>query len=276
MQSRTRKPKGRRTKPRRKQQGGIDRNKTLIQTYGKIQQNKLNFLPPWLEAPMRYGDSFILTVLSFSVADYIFRANSLFDPDRTSGGHQPLGYDQLTPSYNRYRVDKFDWKISLPSTAVTYSATVVPVNGAASLTSSSLSQEYPLADLRTVGFNGGPSAIFHEIVNLPELNGKSMIAYNTDDTTGSLTTTNPVETIDLHIFLNNPNTVSLSCQVNVKLFYRAVFYDPITPGQSFDKCEKPVKKWDYTRPFFRSATMPTPEQVREYENLHRAALAMTQ
>ncbi len=38
--------------------------------------------------------------------------NSLFDPDRTGGGHQPMYFDQLCPTvYNRYRVTACAYKV---------------------------------------------------------------------------------------------------------------------------------------------------------------------
>ena len=39
-----------------------------------------------------------------STALQSFRAASLFDPDRTSTGHQPLFYDEMALIYNQYRV----------------------------------------------------------------------------------------------------------------------------------------------------------------------------
>jgi len=37
-------------------------------------------------------------------ASVIYRGNGLFDPEQAVGGQQPLGYDQLTSFYQRYRV----------------------------------------------------------------------------------------------------------------------------------------------------------------------------
>jgi hypothetical protein len=37
---------------------------------------------------------------------YRFRANSIFDPDLTSAGHQPYGHDTLQNIYKSYVVDK--------------------------------------------------------------------------------------------------------------------------------------------------------------------------
>lgn len=38
-------------------------------------------------------------------ASYLFRANSIFDPDQTGVGHQPYGHDILEQIYNHYCVD---------------------------------------------------------------------------------------------------------------------------------------------------------------------------
>jgi len=39
-----------------------------------------------------------------SAAGYNYRANSVFDPDQTATGHQPLYFDNFAAVYNRYRV----------------------------------------------------------------------------------------------------------------------------------------------------------------------------
>jgi hypothetical protein len=53
---------------------------------------------------LRYSTNFSLTSTAGVVASYVFVANGLFDPDYTSTGHQPMGFDQLMLSYNHYCV----------------------------------------------------------------------------------------------------------------------------------------------------------------------------
>lgn len=53
---------------------------------------------------MRYVDSIQLNPGAASVANYQFRANSIFDPDLTGTGHQPLGHDEWQLFYNHYVV----------------------------------------------------------------------------------------------------------------------------------------------------------------------------
>jgi hypothetical protein len=46
-----------------------------------------------------------------SQAEYVYRLNSLFDPDQTGVGGQPDGFDQLKALYGRYRVIAVDVEV---------------------------------------------------------------------------------------------------------------------------------------------------------------------
>lgn len=48
-----------------------------------------------------------------------FRANSLFDPDRTGTGHQPIGFDEWAVFYNRYTVVSSSIKVTAYGSAAT-------------------------------------------------------------------------------------------------------------------------------------------------------------
>lgn len=53
---------------------------------------------------MRYVGEFFMNPGLGSVASHIFRANGLYDPDYTSSGHQPYGFDQWMTYYNQFTV----------------------------------------------------------------------------------------------------------------------------------------------------------------------------
>lgn len=67
-------------------------------------QNVQSGLPIQRSARLRYSEIITMTSTSGSLASYVFRANSVFDPDFTSVGHQPMGYDQWAGMYNHYVV----------------------------------------------------------------------------------------------------------------------------------------------------------------------------
>lgn len=55
-------------------------------------------------ATLTYNDSISLSPSGTSPASHYFRASSIYDPDFTSTGHQPAGYNELAALYNRYTV----------------------------------------------------------------------------------------------------------------------------------------------------------------------------
>jgi hypothetical protein len=55
----------------------------------------------------RYSQDITLSpVAANAAASYVFRANSLYDPDYTGVGTQPYGHDQYATMYKYYRVNK--------------------------------------------------------------------------------------------------------------------------------------------------------------------------
>lgn len=60
-------------------------------------------VPDAITNVMPYATNIALSAVG-NVATYQFRGNSIFDPDLTSTGHQPLGHDEFAAMYQRYRV----------------------------------------------------------------------------------------------------------------------------------------------------------------------------
>lgn len=61
--------------------------------------------PKRMTMTLRYADiGTITTAGSGSISTFNFRANSLFDPNQTGVGHQPMYFDQMMAIYNHYIV----------------------------------------------------------------------------------------------------------------------------------------------------------------------------
>lgn len=60
--------------------------------------------PPSKLVRLRYVDNFALNPSLTTPATAVFRANGMYDPDASGGGHQPLGYDQFSVLYDHARV----------------------------------------------------------------------------------------------------------------------------------------------------------------------------
>lgn len=63
-----------------------------------------NIIPASKIVKHRYVDTVVLDPNVSVPYSYVFRANSVFDPDYTSTGHQPLGFDQWKVFYDHYNV----------------------------------------------------------------------------------------------------------------------------------------------------------------------------
>lgn len=53
---------------------------------------------------LNYNDDLVINVNGTTGANYLFRTNSIYDPDQSGIGHQPMGHDQYENFYNRYIV----------------------------------------------------------------------------------------------------------------------------------------------------------------------------
>jgi hypothetical protein len=94
----------------------------------------------------------------------------------------------------------------------------------------STAAEQPYAKVRPFGNN--PTSI-RGAIDLAELNGKTPVAYASDDTTQALITANPSESLILHIFTSTDDeTTALDCIFTVHLEFDAEFSDPIQFAQS--------------------------------------------
>lgn len=60
--------------------------------------------PDKLQVAHRYVEGNELQAASVSIARLTYKANGMYDPQDAVGGHQPYGFDQMTPIYDHYVV----------------------------------------------------------------------------------------------------------------------------------------------------------------------------
>lgn len=86
-------------------------------------------VPDRMITKLKYHDDIIFTSGAVRTVN-VFRGNSLFDPDQTNVGHQPLGFDQWSSFYSKYRVyaSKIVCKFVSQEETVPLFIIVVPLN----------------------------------------------------------------------------------------------------------------------------------------------------
>jgi len=79
-----------------------------------------------LTTKLVYSDTILLTSTgAIAFTTHAFRANSVFDPDWTGGGHQPTRYDQFAALYQRYEVLKSNIRVQFCTGEVSPTSTTV-------------------------------------------------------------------------------------------------------------------------------------------------------
>lgn len=86
----------------------------------------LAFVPPVLRAEFPYNDNLNLAA-STGLNTYLFNSNNMYDPNYTGTGHQPRGWDQITPYYKYYRVVSATMHVKATWNGIADSATYVGV-----------------------------------------------------------------------------------------------------------------------------------------------------
>lgn len=165
----------------------------------------------------------------------LMNLNSIYDPDRSGIGHQPLGRDQWITWYNRYRVYKVSYVITFTNLDPDQSATVAVINQNGVPTYADESAfEQPGAFMKVIGARDGSSRTqIKGTVYLPRLNGKTPSAYRANDDTQALFGANPAEILTQALVVA-PTLVGAEVNVGytIKYLYYCEMFDPLTLGIS--------------------------------------------
>lgn len=165
----------------------------------------------------------------------LMNLNSIYDPDRSGLGHQPLGHDEWATWYNRYRVFKVDYVITFNNLDESQAAIISVINQNGIPTySNEAAFEQPGAYVKTIGpVSGMNRCQVKGSVYLPRLNGKTPGNYKANDDTQALFTANPSETLTQALVVapvlpGSPVNIAYT----IKYMYHLEMFDPNTLGMS--------------------------------------------
>lgn len=206
--------------------------RSTLSTKRGLMQNVGPFGARWA-GKLKYVDKFNTSTVSGIYNEQLFNLNSLFDPDRTGVGHQPLGFDQLNVIYQRYRVLKTSYRLTMVNSDQTGSIALVTAvnNSTASLASVAYALEEGYSSFRIRNAFADPNIISATVV-LNSLTGNSLIAYRSDDAYAALVTASPTELMILHIGLEGTTALSASVQYYIEMEFDCEFWDPLQLAQS--------------------------------------------
>jgi len=94
--------------------------------YAKKYNNVGTLIADTTKIHMKYAEDVIVNVNGTLGSDYLFRCNSIFDPNQSGAGHQPMGHDEYARFYKRYVV--VGSKITVRFVGATVSGSTVDPN----------------------------------------------------------------------------------------------------------------------------------------------------
>lgn len=157
------------------------------------------------------------------------RLNSLYDPDSSGIGHQPLGTDQWAAFYQRYRVYKVTYDITVCAINETCPAGIVAVRTSKFENGIDTDwYEQPRTRRKVIGNGAGQNRVnFRGSVNIPHVLGLSALQYKTETPTSATFSDSPnIEAfmlIGVSPFDVNANYTGF--QVFAKLTYHAELFN---------------------------------------------------
>jgi len=179
--------------------------------------------PAEMRATLRYVDWDLTLPISTPGNPYVFQywANSVYDPNYTSTGHQPQGFDNLMAIYNHFRVVKSKITITMNVVDAGVFSMVLYLDDDAS-TASSITNAQEQAGSKFVSFtkDSGPR---HLSLNYDAETVWGPAYMNEDKLVGTASS-NPSEGQYFTMIVNNVGTfVGVSVYVNVKIDYDVIF-----------------------------------------------------
>lgn len=186
-------------------------------------------IAPRFITKLKYADEVQFSTTTGVPVYQNWNINSVFDPDRTGTGHQPMGFDQLSAIYDRYRVFAVSWNIDVvgSTTGDIPRLTVFPFDGAYTTTTRTTIMEIPRSYTKSSSFGDNKLSVRGRI-SLPRLRGQTSVEYKGDDSNAALCTANPADVCTLQCLVDSAAGTSTNCSalMSIRLIYHVEFYDP--------------------------------------------------
>jgi len=195
-------------------------------------------IPDRFLTKLRYSTLHALTTAGVAIpASYQFRLNSIFDPDLTGTGHQPLGHDEMATLYQKYTVRGVAWHITFTNQSTTDYADVCvmlrPNTTAVSLMSTALETEHVRRGV--VGPESGSRNIMtmKGYASIAKIRGVKASKVEIENEYSALIGANPNIVPTLQVYVENQNVnASITVNFRLEMVYYVTFFDRQALAQS--------------------------------------------
>jgi hypothetical protein len=237
LQSPNNKSKPQNNKAQRKPNNAMTRLYQIPRISGML--NTANPFPSQWTGKMSYSDDITFTSGTSNVfgSEHVWFLNSLYDPDFTSTGHQPYGFDQLAALYRRYRVTRCDVDITFSSPTsnnMVAAVTCQSAHGAFSMAGKAVNavSEKPQTWVGRVNTSGSQKIRFHASLPIAGLEGVPEATVLSNEAYSAAVTTNPNNPLYVRVAVADHDDASQALVAFVRLTYHCTFYERRTMTQS--------------------------------------------
>jgi len=196
--------------------------------------------PDELRCVLKYSTTYN-TSGSVTPSPYVFRLNSLFDPDLTGTGHQPFFFDQLTAVYGQYCVTAGKARVGIENQQSAVALKVVALysdSNVSSLAVDTLCETKFAKECVVAETSAGPNVktINMPTVSISQLQGQKDL--RDDPSNYTSISTNPVDPVFFIVKYTAMDAVTTTAAtVSVTLWFDCTFKELIPPGSSLEEYE---------------------------------------
>ncbi len=200
---------------------------------GMVISRQLGF-PDSMRVKLRYSDKIEFNTVG--LANFIFRMNSLFDPQFSIGGHQPMAFDQLSALYDKYFVYGCSMKATWLNCSPTDGANVYAQWKDSSVTETveTSLRERPWVKRASLSPNvgGNPRAVMTSYITTKTLAGLQHLESDEPSYNAPIST-NLINQHFLVLYgIGVPASAATVLNLEIELTYYALMYDRDRPPQS--------------------------------------------
>lgn len=200
-----------------------------------------NPFPDRKRCTLVYTENVVLTSVTLLTAgnEYLFNTNSVYDPNNTGSGHQPMFFDQLNLLYKKYRVFGVSIQVTFynPTTTTMWCA-ILPHNsqdaGSATNQTPDTLYERPGVNWTIMPKYGDQAVTMQQSWKVWELEGMTYLQWLADGGFDANVNANPAALQKFGIVAGDMAAPSAQSSITamVRIAYDVEFYAPQTQTQS--------------------------------------------
>lgn len=193
---------------------------------------RLGFFKQKNHATVRYVSHCTITMANTgSPGTHVWSMNGLYDPDVTSTGHQPIGFDQYMQMYNHYTVIGARIKATFLSTTSNPKGMVYLFRsaGATVLTDRDRIGEQTTTVMKPINKHEVGNVVVQDSANLNKELGQKVID---EDNNAGTDNENPNEQVFWHLAASSFDGNAGSVVAVVEIDYDVIFHEPRDVAQS--------------------------------------------